>query len=783
SEYYHYFDIDWDHPQHELKGKLMVPFLGDELQVCLDKEEVKLAFSGDGFTITYADMAWPLSLPCYELLQATFREIDPQTTIPSILLKMTAAAQKVNRQTWSGIRKQFLAAVTGDPAHVEITTRVVTSLNSSRPALEALLAQQYYRLTSWKETENRINYRRFFTVNELICLRMEDPEVFEEYHAGIVTLLKERIIQGLRIDHIDGLQDPANYTQALRALAGDSCYIIAEKILEAKEDMPAQWPLQGTSGYEFLSFLNQLLTLRTGARRLLAFYRDLIPGMPSYDKLIFESKRLILGNYMRGEWDNITHLLVSLNLADGFDPERMRTALGFFMLSLPVYRLYPESLPLKGKNLVIAQEAFDKALSAGSDYSQEINHLRNLFTEAQPEARALPFLKRLMQFTGPLTAKGVEDTTFYIYNPLISHDEVGDSPGPLGMSIQRFHEKMQKRQAATPLSLNATATHDTKRGEDARVRINVLSRIPELWIQCVGQWLEINRPCRSCLDGRPAPGLNDEYFIYQSILGGFPEDFQVTEEFILRVQAYLNKALREAKVNTNWSEPDEQYEKACERFVRQILNTNHAFLSSFLPFLKIVCEHAMVYSLSQTLIKLTAPGIPDIYQGCELWDLSFVDPDNRRPVDFDKRMEYLFQLVLREEKGKEALFEYLRQHHQAGIEKLYITWKTLNYRKTHPDLFIAGDYIPLDVTGQQEIAVAYARRRETSWAMVIVPLGLVKREMDSTEDFFSSQHIVLPDDAPERWLNLFTGDTHASPNQISLSEIFRDFPVALLVGL
>ena len=275
------------------------------------------------------------------------------------------------------------------------------------------------------------------------------------------------------------------------------------------------------------------------------------------------------------------------------------------------------------------------ALKEGSDYREELNHLRDLFTGVQKEEqsrRILTFLRRVMQFTGPLTAKGVEDTTFYIYNPLISHDEVGDSPAPLGMSIQRFHEKMLARQANTPLSLNATATHDTKRGEDSRIRINVLSRIPDLWKTHVIQWLDMNKSFRTNINGRTVPELNDEYFIYQSLLGGLPEDFNITDEWIKRVEAYLNKALREAKVNTSWSEPDDAYEKGCEKFLEEIVKKDSPFLSSFIPFAKTVFDHAMVYSLSQTLIKLTAPGIPDIYQGCELWDLSFVDPDNRRPV-------------------------------------------------------------------------------------------------------------------------------------------------------
>lgn len=782
SPYYHYFDIDWDHP--ELKGKLMVPFLGDEVDACMDRGEIKLAFSRNGFTLDYFDTSYPISLSAYSFLASRARASDKKATLATILARMVAGATAVDLEIWSNMKKEFVTAICDDSTNTVVANELAENINSDKALLKELTGLQYYRLGYWKQTERQINYRRFFTVNELICLRMEDEKVFAEYHTYLAKLLRERLIQGLRIDHIDGLYDPAGYTQQLRNLAGDSCYIIAEKILEAREDMPSRWPLEGTSGYEFLSFMNQLLTLRKGAKQLRTFYHELLPDMPSYDALIFDSKKLILENYMRGEWDNLTDLFESLRLSDGNPRERMRQALGLFMLSLPVYRIYPDSLPLKGKSFATVQEAFEKALRAGTDYRNEINHLRSLFTDVQTDEqrnqRILIFLRRVMQFTGPLTAKGVEDTTFYIYNPLISHDEVGDSPAPLGMSIHRFHEKMQARRAATPLSLNATATHDTKRGEDSRIRINVLSLIPGLWREHVSRWLEINRPFRTTIDGRTVPELNDEYFIYQSLLGGIPEDFIITGDWIKRVEAYLSKALREAKVNTNWSEPDEQYEKGCEKFLEEIVDKDSPFLSSFIPLAKTVCEHAMVYSLSQTLIKLTAPGIPDIYQGCELWDLSFVDPDNRRPVDFDKRMEYLFQLVLQEQKGKDALFEYLQQHRREGIEKLYLIWKTLNFRKANPLLFTEGEYLPLTFTGEETSAMGFARRLRDDWVVIAIPMGLVKHEMDPAQDIFGGQFLILPESAPSQWLNLLTGEHHTSPNQLSLQEIFKEFPVALL---
>ncbi len=296
------------------------------------------------------------------------------------------------------------------------------------------------------------------------------------------------------------------------------------------------------------------------------------------------------------------------------------------------------------------------------------------------------------------------------------------------------------------------------------------------------KWLDINAPFRAEIDGKQVPGINDEYFIYQSMLGGFPEDFVVTAEWTERVKAYLNKALREAKVNSNWSAPDEAYEKSCERFIDQILKPDHDFLRSFVPFVKTVCEHAMVYALTQTIIKLTAPGIPDIYQGCELWDLSFVDPDNRRPVDFEKRMEFLFQLVVTQEKGPHAVLQYLRENREAGIEKLYITWRTLNFRKSRPLLFVEGNYIPVAVTGNEITAAAFARCRADEWVLVIFPFGLVRHERDGANDAAATQYVILPEEAPRMWYNLYTSETFEAINQIPLDAVFEKFPVAMLLG-
>jgi (1->4)-alpha-D-glucan 1-alpha-D-glucosylmutase len=689
-------------------------------------------------------------------------------------------------------RKQYkdsvMAALAADEEKYMAILEALETFHADKEKMLSLLSAQHYTLAWWKDTNREINYRRFFTVNDLICLRMEDEEVFNEYHTYLHDLYRRQVIHGVRIDHIDGLRDPGGYITRLRQRFGDDCYIIAEKILEAKEDMPAQWPLQGTSGYEFLAFVNRLITSRKGARQLVSFYNTLVPGLPPYHELVMANKRLILEQYMAGEWDNLLHYLLALNLGAGFAAARLKQALGWLMVSLPVYRLYPHGVPLKGEALSMMNETFRKAYvhsaAQGVAYKAELEYLRALFTEpcqdATANANILSFVGRLMQFTGPLTAKGVEDTTFYVYNALLSHDEVGDAPGVLSISVAEFHNKMGDRQRHSPLSLNATATHDTKRGEDARLRLNVLCEFPQLWQQHVTRWLDINRGFRRRTSkGTIAPVVNDEYYIYQSIVGGFPEDLAVTDEFVQRIQQYYTKVLREAKVHSDWADPDEEYETTCRAFISNILRPGSDFLASFIPFAEKVSDRATRYALAQTLIKITAPGIPDIYQGCELWDLSFVDPDNRRPVDYAQRMEYLDILTQKEQEGPDALFSFMEDHRRQGIEKLFITWKALTFRKAHPHIFTEGAYLALQVTGKEVNAVAYARHYDVQWVLVIAPISA---ENGSQETGYEAD-VMLPPNAPSRWRNVLTGEELTTDGRLSLSECFARLPVALLCSL
>lgn len=778
SPYYSYFDINWNHHAPHLKGKLQVPVLGEEPETCIKNNQVKLAFTEEGIVVTYYETSFPLSLVAYEMLAS-----DNMVELGEFASKGKTSE---NLAQWKKQKEELVWTILNDDRKHKAVLEILENINRDKKELRKILDVQYYVLAFWKDTDREMGYRRFFTVNELICLRMEDETVFDEYHRLFHELYREGVLQGLRIDHIDGLHDPVVYISRLRKLFGEDCYIIAEKILEAKEAMPEHWALQGTSGYEFLSHVSQLFTNRSGAKQLLNFYRELVPSLKPYEELVFENKKKILDNHMGGEWDNLLHYLESLDLLGGFDKERIRQALGLVMIALPVYRIYPERFPLEGNDIVILNHAFEKALSIGNIYKKEVEYLQTLFTTIPTDEdkadRILSFLKRFMQFTGPLTAKGVEDTTFYVYNPLISHDEVGDSPSTLGISITNFHSRMMERLRTSALSLNATATHDTKRGEDARIRLNVLCEYPEEWKNLVTQWIDINRRYKKKTSrGKFAPIINDEYFLYQAILGGFPEDLNVTPEWVERLQSYLTKVVREAKVNSSWADPDEEYEQACHNFVRSILNHESDFLKSFLPFIKKVINVASRYTLGHALIKMTAPGIPDIYQGCELWDLSFVDPDNRRPVDYEKRITYLEQLKEKEKEGNHILFPYLEDHRRDGIEKLFLTWKILNFRKEKRQLFEIGNYIPLQLAGQDIITVAFARNYKKDWVLIVVPLRIKEKPSDPA-DAVSADEIILPEGTPEQWINVFTGERIQARNRLPLSACFTRFPVALFAS-
>jgi (1->4)-alpha-D-glucan 1-alpha-D-glucosylmutase len=486
---------------------------------------------------------------------------------------------------------------------------------------------------------------------------------------------------------------------------------------------------------------------------------------------------------MGGELNNLMTLLTgssSLNaashptgssspVADSQQPARLKEALAILMASFPVYRIYPEGTALPPAARKVVAQAFASAKKRQPDYEPELLFLQGLFDEVPTP----PFIMRLMQFTGPLAAKGIEDTTFYVYNPYIAHNEVGDSPATAGMSPDEFHRQMQVRQATLPYALNAATTHDTKRGEDSRIRLNVLSAQPQEFIDAVTGWRQLNRSLVTWTNGRPAPSANDEYLIYQALVGGFPDDLVVTDNFRERFAGYLTKALREAKMETNYDTPNEEYEGHCRSFAAALLAPGSAFLENFIPFVSAIIRASYAYSLSQLLIRLTAPGIPDIYQGAELWETSFVDPDNRRPVDFTLQSGLLRQIKAAAAKGVAVVLGFVLDHPEKATMKMYTLYRTLAFRNAHPALFTEGEYIPVPAKGP---LLAYIRRWQQDWALVLAPL------ITSDDDPPTTFSLTLPPDAPDTWIDAFTGDTHHSAGADLEWRGWHRFPVALLTG-
>lgn len=772
SRYYNYFDIDW-----EYKGlkKVMLPFFGNTLEELLEKSELKLKFDKDGFSLNYYESKYPLSARTYAQVLSGIKEET---------FSVKFAGFSGNTSDWNELKNSFYQKIEKDSQLKMELSAAIEKINHSVEEIQKILDLQFFLPTHWKHTEQEINYRRFFTINGLICIRMEDPEVFEAYHTFIKELCEDGLINGLRIDHIDGLFDPEGYLNQLRQMLGSDIFIIVEKILEADEKLPSHWPVAGTSGYEFLSKLNHLFTDANNEKAFTEAYTEISPENADYEGLVYRKKLFILKERMGGELHNLCSLLNQNLLPESVNihkDDTWKEALSVYLAAVPVYRIYPQEFPLKPNEIGILHQAYKTALKEFPEFKEKLKHLNLLFMgeAGKDTSETLYFLQRCQQFSGPLAAKGVEDTSFYIYNRLVVHNEVGDSPENFGITGAEFHQNMMDRKKEFPLSLNATATHDTKRGEDSRMRLNVLSELSQEWFLNFNRWKEINSEIR---ENKEIPDVNEEYFIYQTLVAGMP--FQEESDFFSRICEFLQKVLREAKVHSNWAEPDEEYENSVFKFVKDILE-HKKFRESLDPFIERIAGLGVIKSLGQALIKITAPGIPDIYQGTELWDLSFVDPDNRRPVDYNLRMKFLEDF---KGFGKNTLsqdLELLKSNYTSGQIKMYVLNKSLLQRKKDKDLFQRGEYIPLLVSGEHsEKFISYARVLNGEWRIIIVPLIIAElfnpKNLSPNKEQFKDVFIDLPENAPSEWDSIFTDETMITEGKLALKDLFDDFPVVFM---
>ncbi|MBD1397788.1 malto-oligosyltrehalose synthase [Pontibacter sp. JH31] len=792
SRFYTFFDVDFSHPDFD--GQVMVPFLGEALPEVVKQKQLKVTFDAHGFRLHYFDNIYPISIDSYTSL---LRQVSDQLNSQQAKATLTEQVQQLEKrmtqdtlepEVWQQGKRTLYQTVQDNPELKQGIASVLQSINEDDAAMHHLLEQQYYVLTHWQETEKRINYRRFFTVNDLICTGMERQEVFDHYHQFIKELCIQKLVQGLRVDHVDGLFDPDTYLKRLRNLAGDEVYLVVEKILEGEENMPDYWPIEGNSGYDFLAWVSNLYTDANGEQKLTEIYHRMVPdALHDYEKLVYEKKLMILEHHMQGELQNLLRLLRDSDLLPSLsDDKGWHHALATLLASFPVYRIYGHTFPLSPAALEVVETAFEIAHEKAPETKAELDHLRTLFESGDKDSEEqrrskLYFVMRSQQFTGPLAAKGVEDTTFYNYNRLLALNEVGNSPDVFHIARHDFHELMQYRLKTYPHSINATATHDTKRGEGSRMRLQVLSEIPEEWEKAATKWMRLAQKHIK----KGSPTSNDLYFILQTLVGVMPIDGSVDDTLVERVQEYLVKAFREAKVNTNWSSPNEEYETAVKDLVKQLLQEDEEFMASFQPFFRKAAHFGWLYSLCQTLLKTTCPGVPDIYQGCELWDFSLVDPDNRRPVDYDQRQQFLKEIKAKD-KQKELLQELLKSPNDGKV-KLYLLHKVLHLRNELKQLFDKGNYLPLQLKGRySEHAIAFARQREGNWCLVVVPrllTGIIsENELPLGEEAWGDTELELPADAPQQWKQLF-GDTHMQATKaIPLADLFASFPVALLTS-
>jgi len=818
SQYFHFFDIEWNHPYESIKSRVLAPFLGRFYGQSLEEGEIKLRYTKNGFSLGYYSQALPLRLESYVHL-LTYRlhvlkkklggdHPDYVKLLGILYILKTLSSREEAHERYDQIK--FIKTTLWELYHNNEDIRKFIKENirifngkrgnpESFNLLNDLLSEQLFRLSFWKVATEEINYRRFFNINELLSLRVEDDDVFNHTHSLIFRLIEEEKITGLRIDHIDGLYDPTNYLARIREKAGE-LYIVVEKILDLEEELPSFWPVQGTTGYDFLNYVNGLFCRREHERQFNRIYTNLTGYSTTYDELVSEKKRLILGKHMAGDVDNLAHLMKAISSRDRHGSDitiyGLKRALVEVMAQFPVYRTYIGQGVSRQTDPSYIEEAIERAKGSSPGLLNELQFIERFllldfgdYLSEEDKNQWIHFVRRFQQFTGPLMAKGFEDTTFYVYNRLLSLNEVGGNPYRFGISMGDFHHFIEKRAALWPHSLNATSTHDTKRGEDVRARLNVLSEMPKEWERNIRAWSKINGKWKRKLYGRSVPDRNDEYFLYQTLVGAFPfYEGKERHTFRERVKEYIRKAVREAKVHTAWLKPDTDYENAFLSFVEEVLSPHegNSFLGEFKAFQKKVAPYGMFNSLSQALIKITSPGVPDFYQGTELWDLNLVDPDNRRPVDFEKRRRFLGHIRKREDGDILDLISELLRTKEDGRIKLFLIYRGLKARNKHPEIFQKGAPIPLEAAGKfKDHVIAFGRNNQGKWAVTIVPrflTSVIKEGEDPLgQRVWEDTHITLPERISNGWKNVITNQWVNTEGKLIIGEALKHFPVALLM--
>jgi (1->4)-alpha-D-glucan 1-alpha-D-glucosylmutase len=823
SPYARFFDIDWHPVKAELANKVLLPILGDQYGRVLESGDLKLLFADGAFFLEYFGRRLPIAprttLPLLEKAATLFATEpgagDALAELQSIITAIghlperteTNPAKVAERTREKEIIKRRLARLCAgcEAARVAIT-RVVDEIQGGLEGFDAfdrLISAQPYRLAYWRVAAEEINYRRFFDINNLAAIRMELPEVFAATHRFLFELMERGAVTGLRIDHVDGLYDPRTYLEKLQhryaelvGAGGDArpLYLLVEKILGTDERLRPDWPIHGTTGYEFANQANAVLVDAEAASAFTEIYTRFI-GMPqTFPEVAYAGKLQTMRVSMSSEVNVLGHMLNRLSETNrwyrDFTLNALTTAVRELIACFPVYRTYvgPDGEASDDDRRVI-----DRALRTARRRNPAIERsvfefVRDVLLPPADKPRPLneearlDFVLKFQQCTGPITAKGVEDTAFYIYNRLVALNEVGGDPGLFGASVETFHRQNEARAADFPHSLLATSTHDTKRSEDVRARIAALSEIAPEWGRAVRRFHTATRKHRTEVEGECAPDANEEYLLYQTLNGTWPlhpMDMRARKEYIARIGAYMRKALREAKVNSSWVEVNEKWEEAVENFAGKILSgtRGNRFLKLFEPLAERIAQIGACNALSQLVLKTTVPGVPDVYQGQELWDFSLVDPDNRRPVDYAARARLLAEI-----KGQ-ADVAGLCDSWRDGRIKLFTTHRLLALRAGERALFEGGSYVPLHTTGTHAASViAFLREHAGKRLLVVVPRLTSRIGFWPLGDLWADTRIDLASSAG--WRNVFTGEMMMQTPEASprVADVLRAFPVAALTG-
>jgi (1->4)-alpha-D-glucan 1-alpha-D-glucosylmutase len=762
SRFAQFFDIDWDPLKETLHNKVLLPVLGHQYGTVLERGEFHLLIKEGAFYLTYFDWVFPLNPRTYHFILrialtmlGQYSDEDMYLDLESILTALEYLPSREHtedekireRAREKEVIKRRIARLSKEYPQVEEAIQLaIRKLEGhvgnprSFDELDRLLDSQAYRLSYWRVAAEEVNYRRFFDINELAAIRVENPIVFNTIHQLLFELLASQSVTGLRIDHVDGLRDPKQYLNLVQKryaelVGGDasdpapSLYLIAEKILADDEKLRIDWPVFGTTGYDFTALVTPLLVDSSHADSYSRIYRDFIERFVHFESLIYEKKKLVMDVALANDIESLGLMLSELSERDrlhrDFTLDTLRTVVRELVACFPVYRTYitaEAGVSEIDRQVILRAVRAAKRRNAAMDFSifdflRDILLLERLGSlDPETQAEQLEFVLKFQQCTGPIMAKGMEDTAFYIFNRLSALNEVGSNPQQFGISLERFHEKNRARLSETPHTLLALTTHDTKRSEDSRARIAVLSELPEDWNAWISEWRYLNSKLKQSVEGEPAPSANEEYLLYQTLLGTWPLSGEsIDDNYVGRIQRYMIKAIKEAKVNSSWIRPNEAWEEAVNQFVAGILAPEHEFRAKVDPVAARIAWHGMLNSLTQTILKLTVPGIPDFYQGTELWDFRLVDPDNRSPIDFASRKQLLDEI---QKEKTETLFA---SWHDGRI-KMMITSRLLRLRRIAPPLFQAGSYHSFYATGElADCCIAFSRELDSQILLVIVP--------------------------------------------------------------